>query len=634
MSERNDISPGALFDGRYRIQRRLGKGGMARVYLAEDESLDRQVAIKILEDRHSDDPHFIERFQREARAAARLNHPNLVQIYDRAQVDGTSYIVMEYVEGETLKDLIRREAPLDPRRAIGIAMQVLAALRVAHQAGVIHRDIKPQNILVQPDGRVKVADFGIARAGGSDMTEAGSIVGTAQYLAPEQAQGLELGPPADLYAVGVVLYEMLTGRVPFEGDSAVTIAMKHVQEPPQQLTERNPLVPPSLEAVVMRALSKNPAQRYATAEEMGVDLDRVRQGLPVSEETMVIGAETATTRLQATETMVAPTAMAPRMGPPPPSSSDGRRTLWTVLGIVGVVLLALIVGLVVWTSTGGDDGPPTTETTLAEVEVPDLVGLDREGAVAALEQVELEALIIETTSDEAPEGSVVRQRPPPGTVVPTGSTVEIEVVAETVTVPVPNVVGRSAADAVTALEELKLIVRQVPQASSDVPEGRVISQSPRAGQRVPRGSTVEIAVSTGSEQATVPNVVGSERGSAENAIVSAGLTVGSVSSATSDQPAGTVISQDPSAGSRVDRGSSVSLVVSSGGAPAPVPSVVNLERSAAEQAIRNAGFSPSVEERAVSDPAQDGIVISQNPASGSERPKGSTVSIVVGRFTG
>lgn len=633
MSDRSDISPGSLFDGRYRIQRRLGKGGMARVYLAEDESLDRQVAIKILEDRHSDDPHFVERFQREARAAARLNHPNLVQIYDRAQVDGTSYIVMEYVEGETLKDLIRREAPLDPRRAIGIAMQVLAALRVAHQAGVIHRDIKPQNILVQPDGRVKVADFGIARAGGSDMTEAGSIVGTAQYLAPEQAQGLDLGPPADLYAVGVVLYEMLTGRVPFEGDSAVTIAMKHVQEPPEQLTQRNPLVPPSLEAVVMRALAKNPAQRYATAEEMGVDLDRVRQGLPVSDETMVIGAQTATTRLQAAETMVAPTAMAPRMGPPP-DSSDGKRTLWTVLGIVGVVILALIVGLVVWTSTGGDDGAPTTETTLAEVEVPDLVGLDREGAVAALEQVELEALIIETTSDEAPEGSVIRQRPPPGTVVPTGSTVEIEVVAETETVPVPDVVGRTAAEAVTALEALKLIVRQVPQASADVPEGRVISQSPRSGQRVPRGSTVEIAVSSGSEQATVPNVVGAERGSAESAIVNAGLVVGSVTSETSDQAAGTVIAQNPSAGSRVDRGSSVSLVVSSGGAPAAVPSVVNLERGAAEQAIRNAGFSPSVEERAVADPAQDGIVISQNPASGSERPRGSTVAIVVGRFTG
>jgi serine/threonine-protein kinase len=304
------------------------------------------------------------------------------------------------------------------------------------------------------------------------------------------------------------------------------------------------------------------------------------------------------------------------------------------LGIVGVVLLALIVGLVVWASTGGDEPAQTTETTLAEVEVPDLVGLDREGAIAALQQLDLEALVIETASDEAPEGAVLSQRPPPGTVVPTGSTVEIEVVSESQTVPIPDVVGSSANDAVSALETLKLIVRQVPQASADVPAGRVISQSPRAGQRVPRGSTVEIAVSTGSEQASVPNVIGSDRSSAESAIVAAGLSVGSVTSQTSAEPSGTVISQNPSAGSRVDKGSSVSFVVSSGGAPAPVPSVVNLERSAAEQAIRNAGFNPSVEERAVSDPAQDGIVISQNPASGSERPKGSTVSIVVGRFTG
>jgi beta-lactam-binding protein with PASTA domain/tRNA A-37 threonylcarbamoyl transferase component Bud32 len=630
MSERNDTEPGALFDGRYRIQRRLGKGGMARVYLAEDESLDRQVAIKILADRHSDDPHFVERFQREARAAARLNHPNLVQIYDQAQVDGTSYIVMEYVEGETLKDLIRRDAPLDPRQAIGIALQVLAALRVAHQAGIVHRDIKPQNILVQPDGRVKVADFGIARAeGGSDMTEAGSIVGTAQYLAPEQAQGLPLGPPADLYSMGIVLYEMLNGRVPFEGDSAVTIAMKHVQEPPEQLTDRNPLVPPGLEAVVMRALAKNPAQRYQTAEEMGIDLDRVRQGLPVSEETMLIGAETVAHAPRITETMIQP-----RTAPPP---SNGRnRNLWGVLAVIGVIALALVIALAVWASTRGGEPTPTTTTTTtaAEVQVPDLVGLDREGAIAALERLGLEALVIEVESDEAPEGAVLTQRPVAGTTVETGSTVEIEVVSKAATVQIPDVRALTAQEAVDALEAAGFIVRQITQTSSSVPVGDVISQSPSPGQRIARGSTVEITVSSGAEQATVPGVVGSGQGEAENAIVNANLVVGSVTSQTSAEPAGTVIGQNPSAGTQVEIGSSVSIVVSSGGAPAPVPSVVNSDRATAEQTIRDAGFSPSVEERAVTDPAQDGIVISQNPASGTERPEGSTVSIVVGRFTG
>ena len=627
MSEHNDTQPGTLFDGRYRIQRRLGKGGMARVYLAEDESLDRQVAIKILAARHSDDPHFVERFQREARAAARLNHPNLVQIYDQAQVDGTSYIVMEYVEGETLKDLIRRDAPLDPRQAIGIALQVLAALRVAHQAGIVHRDIKPQNILVQPDGRVKVADFGIARAeGGSDMTEAGSIVGTAQYLAPEQAQGLPLGPPADLYSMGVVLYEMLTGRVPFEGDSAVTIAMKHVQEPPEQLTDRNPLVPPSLEAVVMRALAKNPAQRYQTAEEMGVDLDRVRQGLPVSEETMLIGAETVAHAPRITETMIQPRTA------PPPAGRDNRR-LWGVLAVIGVIALAVVIGVAVWASTRGGEPTPTT-TTAAQVEVPNLVGLDRQGAIGALEQLGLEPLVVETESDEAPEGAVLAQRPPAGTLVDTGSTVEIEVVSKAATIAVPDVRTLSAQEAVDLLEREGFIVRQVAQASSEVPAGDVISQSPSPGQRIARGSTVEITVSSGTESTTVPGIIGSSQSAAENAILAAGLSIGSVTSENSAEAAGTVISQNPSAGSQVEAGSAVSFVVSSGGAPATVPSVVNSDRTTAEQLIRDAGFSPSVEERAVSDPAQDGIVISQNPASGSERPEGSTVSIVVGRFTG
>ncbi len=628
MSDLHDTSPGSLFDGRYRIVGRLGQGGMARVFLAQDETLHRQVAIKVLADRHSDDPHFIERFQREARAAARLNHPNIVQVYDQSRNTGVSYIVQEYVEGETLKDVIRRESPLDARRAITIALQILAALRVAHQQGVIHRDVKPQNILVQPDGKVKVADFGIASAGETDMTEAGSIVGTAQYLAPEQARGLQVGPPADLYAVGIVLYEMLSGRVPFEGDAAVTVAMRHVQEAPEPLTDRNPLVPVALESAVMRALSKDPAMRYQSADEMGLELDRVRQGLPVSDETAIIGAATlAMTR--PTDTMVAP--------PLPPRTSNGgrnpnRRRLWVLLAVLAVLAAAVIAGLFLWGGSGSEPPPPTTATTVA-IDVPNVVGLQQDAAEATLKRVGLEPLVVQREST-APEGEVLTQTPGPGEQVPVGTTVEIEVAAGPKVVAVPAVVGLTAGEATQALEGLKLIVRTAEQASDTVPEGVVISQSPSPGVDVKPGSTVEITVSTGEEQGTVPNIIGMDLTNAENTLIASGLVLGNRSEEANAAPPGQVIAQNPSAGSTAAAGSSVGVVVSTGPAAATVPSVVNLARADAEAQITSAGFTVSAQESAVSDPAQDGIVISQNPASGSSRPSGSSVTIVVGRYTG
>ena len=636
MTDRSDTSPDALFDGRYRIVRRLGQGGMARVFLAQDESLHRPVAVKVLADRHSHDPHFIERFQREARSAARLNHPNIVQVYDHAQVDGVSYIVQEYVEGETLKELIRREAPLDARRAITIALQILAALRIAHQQGVIHRDVKPQNILVQPDGKVKVADFGIANAGESDMTEAGSIVGTAQYLAPEQARGLAVGPPADLYAVGIVLYEMLSGRVPFEGDAAVTVAMRHVQEAPEPLGDRNPLVPADLEAVVMRALAKDPTQRYQSADEMGVDLDRVRQGLPISDETAVIGAATIAMARQPTETMVAP-PLPPREAAAKRPGNPNRRRLWILLAVLLVIAVGAVAGWAfIGGSGGGDDPLPTTtsETTAALIDVPDLVGMQEKEAVAELRRLGLDALVIPVENTEVPEGEVLAQRPVAGQQIAEGGVVEIEVAAAPGVIAVPNVVGATLEEAKRVLEESKLIVRVLEAASDTVPAGSVIAQSPSAGVELKPGSTVEITVSTGQEQAAVPNVVGMDATNAENALIAAGMTLGSVSEEANDAPKGQVIVQSPEAGAAAPAGTAVSVIISTGPASVPVPSVVNLPRGDAEAQIAGAGFAVDAQETAVSDPGQDGIVISQNPASGSSKPKGSTVTIVVGRYTG
>src|SRR5262244_1542105 len=274
-----------LFDGRYRIERKLGAGGMADVYLAEDQELGRRVAIKILNGRHANDAQFIERFRREAKNAAALNHPNIVSIYDRGEAEDTYYIAMEYLDGRTLKELIvsRGAAPINV--AIEYARQILSALRFAHRHGIVHRDIKPHNVLVDGEGRVKVTDFGIARAGASQMTEAGSIVGTAQYLSPEQARGAAVDQRSDLYSLGIVLYELLTGTVPFNGDTPVEIAMKHLSQTPEPPSEQRPDLPRDLDYVVMRALAKDPDDRYQSAEEMDADLERVARGAHVSSET-------------------------------------------------------------------------------------------------------------------------------------------------------------------------------------------------------------------------------------------------------------------------------------------------------------------------------------------------------------
>ena len=634
-----DTSDGALFAGRYRIIRRLGQGGMARVFLAQDESLHREVAIKVLSDRHSDDPHFIERFQREARAAARLNHPNIVQVYDQSQ-GGMSFIVQEYVEGETLKDLIRRESPLEPRRAITIALQILAALRVAHQQGVVHRDVKPQNILMQTDGKAKVADFGIASAGGdTEMTEAGSIVGTAQYLAPEQARGLSVGPPADLYAVGIVLYEMLSGRVPFEGDTAVNVAMRHVQEAPEPLTDRNPLVPVALEAVVMRALAKDPRQRYQSADEMGIELDRVRQGLPISDETAVIGAATlAMTQPLApppSETMVAP-PLPPRDAAPARGGNPNRKRLWILLAVVGVVLLAIAVGAYAFTrgdSSGGGTSA-TTSTTSALVEIPDLVGQSQADATAALKAAGLAVLITKQASADVPADQVIAMRPNAGGKVPAGTTIELQVSSGPNVVTVPSVQGAAEGDATAQLQALGLVVTTVQDSSDSVAEGNVISQAPSSGVQVKPGSTVTLTISSGKKASTVPNVTKMDVTNAQNTLIAAGLVLGSQTQANDPAPVGQVISQDPAAGTSLPAGGSVNVVVSKGPATVAVPSVVNQSRGNAEATLTSAGFSPNTVQQATSDPAQDGIVISQDPAGNSQKPQGSTVTIVVGQYTG
>src|SRR5215469_6986233 len=320
----SDTLIGRTFDTRYVIERKLGSGGMADVYLAEDQELGRRVALKLLDDRHASDEQFVERFRREAQSAAGLNHPSIVSIFDRGQAEGTYYIAMEYLDGRTLKELLVRNGPTPIPIAIDYARQILSALSFAHRNGIVHRDIKPHNIVVGGDGRLKVTDFGIARSGTSQMTEVGSIVGTAQYLSPEQARGAPVDPRSDLYSLGVVLYEMLTGTVPFTGETPVEIAMKHLSQVPTPPSELRPEVPHELDAVVMRALAKDPSQRYGSAEEMEADLARVARGVAVSPQTeeamtqVLAGGAAASQTLVTKPQTVATPPIPPAYRPPTP----------------------------------------------------------------------------------------------------------------------------------------------------------------------------------------------------------------------------------------------------------------------------------------------------------------------------
>ena len=425
MAGLSDTLINTLFDGRYRILRKLGSGGMANVYLAEDEELGRRVAIKILNERYAGDDLFIERFRREAKSAAGLSHPNIVSIYDRGEAEGTYYIAMEVIEGRSLKELIMTHGALPVHTAIGYAKQLLEALRFAHRHGIIHRDIKPHNVLVSADQqvkanepRLKVTDFGIARHGASQMTEAGSIMGTAQYLSPEQARGAPVTAASDLYSAGVVLYEMLTGKVPFTGDSAIEIAMKHVNELPKPPSSLRPEIPPELDQIVLRALAKDPEDRYQTAEEFIEDLERVEAGLPISRSTataataILAGAAVgeATELLSESPTRVAPPPMPPQHRPPtyPPSSPydepPRRRKRWVPWLLVGLLLAAAILAGW-WVYNQIQDQLEAAEP----VGVPNVVGIERDLAIAQIEDAELEAEVEEQASTEVEQGIVIEQ---------------------------------------------------------------------------------------------------------------------------------------------------------------------------------------------------------------------------------
>ena len=628
------LEDGAVIDDRYEISAHLGSGGMAEVYCATDTQLGRNVALKILHERFAADEEFVERFKREASSAAGLAHQHVVGVYDRGEWEGTSYIAMEFVSGRTLKQIIVEEGPLDPQGAVDLTVQILRAARFAHRRGIIHRDFKPQNVIVDDEGRAKVTDFGIARAGASDMTQTGSILGTAQYLSPEQAQGHAVGARSDLYSIGVILYELLTGRLPFQAESAVTIALKQVSEAPVPPSEHNPRVTPELEAVVLRALAKEPRERFADADEFIAALDAAASRIPSPR--AVAAAEAAAAAL--------PTAVAGAggvMAPPPASSSDPstgvypavareerreviaappprrpdrKRWPWLLLG--GLALLGLVLLLV-------------SVLSPSRVAVPNVVGSSVSTATNRLQGEGFDVQTVRDNSDK-PRNTVIGQDPAGGTTADEGSRVTITVSEGPSIVTVPDVVGDGRREARRTLTDAGFEVRETKAPSASVRVDRVIAQTPPGGSLTEAGQAVEIEVSTGPQTLSVPNVVGKTTEQARELL--GGFEVSVQEKEDDEADPGTVIAQDPARG-QLRRGATVRLTVAVEPAQIAVPDVVGRSQNAATRTLSGRGFEVVAEDVTVDSEAQDGRVQEQSPSpDGGKVDRGSTVTIGVGRF--
>jgi len=621
----SDTLINTLFDGRYRIIRKLGAGGMANVYLAEDQELGRRVAIKILNERHANDDQFVERFRREAKNAAGLSHPNIVSIYDRGEAEGTYYIAMEYLDGRSLKELIVGRGPAPVHVAIDYTRKILDALRFSHRNGIVHRDIKPHNVIVDAEGRVKVTDFGIARSGTSQMTEAGSIVGTAQYLSPEQARGEAVDPRSDLYSLGIVMYELLTGTAPFTGDSPVEIAMKHISAIPEPPSSIRPDIPEDLDLVVLRALAKTPEERYPSAEEMDKDLARVAQGLAVSRET-----EEAATQILSRSQMTPATMVAAPPRPPAEVLYEYEqprrgRPIWPWLLVLLLLLAAGLTGWFVYQQVKDELADAGT------VGVPYLIDLRETQAVGQVLDAGLEPNVIREANADVEAGFVFLQEPKFGEKVDPGSTVDIHVSTGPPQTEVPDVVGQTRDEAVAALARADLDAKIV-EVYSEKDTGTVTAQNPKAGEKVKVGTRVQINVSRGVRPLTVPSVVGQPYEQAASALEGAGFRVVR-QNVESDQPAGTVVDQNPGSGASAPAGTTVTLSVSKGPVEEQVPDVSSQAEDDAITTLEAAGFQVDVQREGTDDPALDGFVLRQDPAGGSKAPKGATVTIVVGQFS-
>ena len=547
-----------VLDNRYELQELIGGGGMADVYLARDNLLDRPVAVKILHQQFQSDAEFIDKFHREAQAAARLSHPNIVNIYDVGVEGTTHYIVMEYVSGKTLKERIRMEGHLPTAEALQVAENIASALAHAHSTGLVHCDIKPHNILMMKDGTAKVADFGIARAvTESTMTYSGNVVGSVHYFSPEQAKGTMITPKSDVYSLGVVLYEMLTGQLPFNGETPVSIAMQHLQQEPRSVRELDPSIPPVVEAIVFRAMSKDPELRPSSSE-LVTDIRQAEQMLAGG--TMMSSHDPyATQVLPRVEEMPAHQVQA--AGAPvrrlPSQEEEESRSLFKSKKFVFGLVLVLVMGFCVGAFMSFGKFWST-----AEVTVPDVTGKPLALARQILEDGKLRVNVAEVYDTDVPIGQVVSQEPEGGAKVKEQRTVTIKVSRGGEALEMPDIKGLNRVDAEKKLKKMGLAIGTVYEKYSDEEVDTVIGQETRAGTKISKGTAVDITVSKGKQtrKVSVPKVQGGALDAAESALASRKLHV-SIEYKASSQAPGTVISQSPSAGTEVEEGSAVTLVI-------------------------------------------------------------------------
>ncbi len=626
---------------------------MAEVYKSTDEVLGRTVAVKVMLPQYASDPTFAARFKQEAQSAANLQSPYIVNIYDWGQdsVDGTYYIVMEYVRGTDLKTAIQQRGAINQRKAAEIASQVCAALSVAHGYDIIHRDIKPHNIMVQPDGNSKVMDFGIARSSGSSMTQTGSVLGTAYYISPEQAQGRQLTAATDLYSLGVVLYETITGQVPFDAPDAVAVALKQVNEEPLPPTELNPDIDPELEAIVLRALEKDPLDRYATAEQMRTALNNYLAGRPIdanvdapAAKTRVMGAALPVISSSAaqppTNTAVMPVAgmngqqvLSMRSAARAKEEADRKkRNRMIIIAVIATIACLAIIGGILWAVMGGG-GP-------SKVEVPDVVGLTQ---TEARDKILAAGLRVGDTTIEAhdtvEEGKVIKTDPSAKTKVDPNTQIKLTVSSGPKPpdkVKVPSVLGKTADEAEDLLTKAGLNPKRgEEQFNATYPEKQVCVQSIAPNTEVDAGTTVTYNVSRGKERTSVPGITNKTESQAKEALEAQGLKLGEVTKVASDNvPKDQIISQDPTAGTMVDTGTVVNVEVSTGPEMAKIPDdIVGMSADEAESELKALGFTVKREEKtlaATAPPENVGKVSACNPKPGTEVKKGSTVTITVG----
>ncbi len=627
---------GRLLDGRYRVLSHIADGGMATVYLAIDERLEREVAVKVMRENLARDETFVSRFRREARSAAQLSHPHVVAVFDQGEDDGHMFLAMEYVPGRTLREVLSAEGPLTPRAALDIFDPILQAVGAAHDGGLIHRDVKPENVILRDDGFVKVADFGLARAvtAATTTNAAGTLLGTLAYLSPEQVERGIADARSDVYAAGLVLFEMLTGRKAFDGESPIHVAYQHVHGTVPVPSDLVDTVPPELDQLVALATARDPDKRPANAGDYLVEVRRSREQMTPAEldsRPQTVSQRAAAEAPTRVSSQVAPTSVVPVVtrtepeayGPgssttPPPRPTRRRRRLWPVLVPLLLVLLVAGGGGTLWWFSAGPGGMTV---------VPNVVSASSTVADGALQEADLRASLTQAYDETVPTGQVIRADPGAGARVRKLSAVSVVVSKGPERYAAPTLVG-TPADAVAAtLAAVNLTVgARSEEYSETVAAGTITKQDPAPGGSLKPGAPVAFTVSQGRQPITVPTVTNATTADATTTLTTAGLTVTQGNQVNSDDvPAGTVVSQDPSTGT-LFKGDAVTIVVSKGPVLVAVPATVGKQRDQAAQLLQAAGFKVAYNN------VLGGFfntVRASDPAAGAMARKGSTITLTI-----